>query len=310
MKLRNRDINVEPIVRKLKRAAVGKVNSLMPKRKKVEDPETESESKFDYDATMVKNPYAVANFAPDIFKYMKDREPIYQLPSSLKANIKEVDRASIVNWIIDRQEERSFTHETLYIAIRLFDIYLAGSPSMSVKMHKLVAGSSFLIASKFEEYRPISIASLEKLCGKKYTADDFKIMEREILKMARYDLGFPLAYSFLRRFSRVIGGDMKVLTLARLYLEIATHYSEWSLELPSKVAAACLTLAFDKIGFESDWATILEQYSAYSITELKEFSQDLNESMNDFKKTFPKCKAVIEKYSTEAFFGVADEFLA
>jgi len=305
MKLRNRDINVEPIVRKLKRTAVGKSNSFVAKRRKTEEPK----QTFDYDSTMLKNPYAVANFAPDIFKYMQGREAIYQTPNSLNANIKEANRASIVNWLVGCQEECSISHETLYIAIKLFDVYLAGNSTTRVKMHKLVAASSFLIASKFEEYSPIGIAWFENMCGNKYTKDDFKIMELEILKMARYDLGFPLAYSFLRRFALVIGADMKVLTLARFYLELAMHYSEWSLELPSKVAAACITLAFDKIGFESNWAPILEQYSTYPITELKELSQDLNESINYFKKTFPKCKAVIEKYSSEAFFEVADEFL-
>jgi len=300
MKLRNRDTNVEPSVQRVKRAATSKPVSPVIKRKKI---------KFDYDVKLLKNPNAVANFAPDIFKYMQSREPIYQLPACIKENISEEDRADFVNWIVNCQKSAEYSHETMYIAIRLFDIYVATHSSMDPEKFKLVAASSFWVASKFEEYSPVGITTLVNICQEKYEKSEFKSMEIDVLKTARYDLGFPLAYSFLRRYSRVIGTDLKTLTLARFYLEIATHYIGWSLESPSKMAAVSMVLALKKMDSKLDWEPILEHYSNHAMADLTDSVEKLANDVKNFKEEFPKCKTVISKYSDEAFFEVAKEFL-
>jgi hypothetical protein len=298
MKLRNRDINVEPNVQGVKRVALMDLSPQEIKR-----------AKFDYDEKLLTDPNAVANFAPDIFEYMKSRESVYRIPSSLKDNIVENNRALVVDWLIDCQDNYSYSHETLYTAIRLFDIFMATHPSHPIKKVQLVATSSFLIASKVEEYNPASVAALEKLCREEYTQNEIRAMEIETLKTIRYDLGFPLAYSFLRRYSQVIGADMKTLTLARFYLEIVTHYTEWSLQSPSKIAAGSMILALKKTNSELDWEPTLEHYSGYQMADLDTLVQKLEEDVTNFKANFPTCEMVILKYSEEAFYEVAKEFL-
>jgi len=327
MRLRNRDTNIDSNVKNLKRMAITKPDTPAAKRKDTSDPISKTsyskpmfidtgpkfsspKPKFTFDEKHLHDPIAVANFAQDIFQYLQSREPTYQLPGCLKENICDMNRAMVVDWLVECQENFSFDHETLYTAIRLFDIYIAASPLVGSEQLQLVAASSFLIATKVEDYNPISISTLEGMCPRWYKKSDFKTMEREILQAARCDLGFPLAYSFLRRYARVVGADMKLLTLARFYLEVSAHYVKWSLEPPSKVATLCLVLALEKTDCDLDWAPALEYYSNYPIADLVGLLLELDDSIACFKKTFPQCQVVISKYSSEDFFEVARDFLA
>jgi hypothetical protein len=310
--LRNRDLNVTQRTRTLKRAVVKQQKSPKTpaiKRKVYRSPK--ADPRFNFDQNYLKHPDAVSIFAPEIFAFMKHQEATYQLPDYLKSNrvITERHRALVVDWLVECQEAHGFVHETLYIAIRLFDIHLAKHPSTPVKKLQLVAASGFLIASKYEEYEAIRIKSLKSLCMDMYEESEFMAMEREVLRSAQCDLGFPLAYSFLRRYARVVGTDMKTITLARMYLELSIHYFKWALESPSKIAASVLILAITEIDHQIGWEAILEHYSEFSMEDLQATVKQLKSSITRFKTMFPKCTAVVSKYSDVAFFDVANEFL-
>jgi hypothetical protein len=79
-----------------------------------------------------------------------------------------------------------------------------------------------------------------------------------MLRAIGCDLGFPLSYSFLRRFARTLESvEMRTLTLARFILEISVHFFDHALELPSKLAAACLVLALKKSSpIQDDWVSL------------------------------------------------------
>jgi hypothetical protein len=55
-----------------------------------------------------------------------------------------------VDWLIECQQSYCYTHETLYISIRLFDMYMSKKPSTPVTEVQLVAGTALFVASKFE----------------------------------------------------------------------------------------------------------------------------------------------------------------
>lgn len=108
-----------------------------------------------------------------------------------------------------------------------------------------------------QEYEPVRITDLVSLCSNLYKKEEFIKMECEVLTSAGCDLGFPVSYSFLRRYSRVIQTTMRVMTLARFILEISLHYSEFVFLSPSKVAGAALILALEKYESSSDdWVSL------------------------------------------------------
>jgi cyclin B len=99
------------------------------------------------------------------------------------------------------------------------------------------------LSKKFKEQNHVLVGDLEVLCCHQYTRSHFFAMERNILQAVGCDLGFPLSYSFLRRFAQVTNIGTYLLTLARFILEISLHYYSNVLEFPSKLAAAAFVLA-------------------------------------------------------------------
>lgn len=76
-----------------------------------------------------------------------------------------------------------------------------------------------------------------------YERRDIIKMEIEILKTVKFDLGVPLSYTFLRRYSKCIRADMKFLTLARYILELSLQDYSFAPERDSLKACAALYLA-------------------------------------------------------------------
>ena len=58
-------------------------------------------------------------------------------------------RTILVDWLIEVQENFELFHETLYLAVKLVDLYLA-QKEVKREYLQLVGATSMLIASKFE----------------------------------------------------------------------------------------------------------------------------------------------------------------
>lgn len=60
-------------------------------------------------------------------------------------------RAQLVNWLVELQEHLELNHETLYLAVKLFDLFMDRStrivPSEELQ---LLASTALLIAAKFD----------------------------------------------------------------------------------------------------------------------------------------------------------------
>lgn len=88
-----------------------------------------------------------------------------------------------------------------------------------------------------------------------YERRDIIKMEIEILKTVKFDLGVPLSYTFLRRYSKCIRADMKFLTLARYILELSLQDYSFAPERDSLKACAALYLAMKMaVSYESQHA--------------------------------------------------------
>ena len=59
-------------------------------------------------------------------------------------------RAILVDWLVEVQENFELFHETLYLAVRLVDLYLSRNSAVKREYLQLVGATAMLIASKFE----------------------------------------------------------------------------------------------------------------------------------------------------------------
>lgn len=243
-----------------------------------------------------------SEYAPDVFHYMRQREIHFAVQPylSLQPDITASMRTILVDWLIEVQENFELFHETLYLAVKLVDLYLARK-EVKREYLQLVGATCMLISSKFEELSPPLVDDFLYLCDDAYTHEDLLKMERDILRALSYDINIPVAYRFLRRLARAAEANMETHTLARYISESTLQESQFIDLKPSLVAAAAMYLALRmrKLG---GWTATLQHYSGYSVEELL----PLVERFNTLLQTpLGQTTTVRSKYSHEVFFKVA-----
>jgi len=259
---------------------------------------------IDFDLETLGDPAQHAEYAFETFQYYKDREAQFRVPSYISAQneITEAMRGILVDWLVEVQESFELNHETLYTAVKLTDLYLSKKQVKKEDL-QLVGATACLIASKVDERIPPMVDDFMYVCDDAYQRDQIMRMERKMLSVIGFDLGFSLSYRFLRRFGRVCKVTMPVLTLGRYILESSLLEYNLNVELSeSKLAAATLILAF-KIKCIEGWKETLEYYSGHKVEELEPIVNSLFTMLK--KPAKENLKTVRSKYSHKVFHEVA-----
>ncbi|XP_045513145.1 G2/mitotic-specific cyclin-B3 isoform X3 [Pieris brassicae] len=266
---------------------------------------------IDFDKENWNDPYQVSCYAMDIFNYLQSREPLFPIDDYL-TRIKGITawmRALLVDWMVEVQESFELNHETLYLAVKLVDLFLTRSTrKLPEREHlnkeelQLLGASALFIASKFDERIPPLVDDFLYICDGAYTLNQLIKMEIKIVKTIDFDLGIPLSYRFLRRYARCARVSMPTLTLARFILEqCLLEYSLVSLS-DSKMAAAALYVAL-RMKNVSEWTPTLQHYTGYALSEILPIALLQNAVLH--KKPKSAISTVRNKYSHSIFFEVA-----
>ncbi|XP_052903426.1 G2/mitotic-specific cyclin-B3 isoform X2 [Anopheles moucheti] len=256
----------------------------------------------DYDLCYWNDIYQVSEYAQDIFDYLQEREPAYDIPDYMgrQKHLTKRMRALLVDWMIEIQETFELNHETLYLAVKILDTYLS-RVTISHEVLQLVGIASMLIASKYDERLPPTVDDFVYFCDGAYDRADLLKMERTVFRTIEYDLGYPLSYRFLRRYARVNRIPMMTLTLARYILETGLIDYNTVVVRDSKLACAALFIARRMLD-QPGWNETLEYYSCYKVDQFKDAIVLLNNGMSS--RQYP-LDTVRNKYSHELFFEVA-----
>ncbi|XP_011802128.1 PREDICTED: G2/mitotic-specific cyclin-B3 [Colobus angolensis palliatus] len=241
-------------------------------------------------------------YAKEIFSYMKEREEQFILTDYMNEQIEITSdmRAILVDWLVEVQVSFEMTHETLYLAVKLVDLYLMKAVCKKDKL-QLLGAAAFMIAAKFEEHNPPCVDDFVYICDDNYQRYEMLNMEVNILNVLKFDISIPVAYHFLRRYARCIHTNMKTLTLSRYICEMTLQEYNYVQEKASKLAAASLLLALYMKKLEY-WVPFLEYYSGYSISELHPLVRQLNKLLTF--SSYDSLKTVYYKYSHPVFFEV------
>lgn len=111
-------------------------------------------------------------------------------------------RSLLVDWMVEVQESFELNHETLYLGVKLVDLYLSRI-TVGKETLQLVGAGAMLIASKYDERMPPLMDDFLYICDGAYTRRELIRMEINILKTCNFELGIPISYRFLRRYARV-----------------------------------------------------------------------------------------------------------
>ncbi|XP_069842198.1 G2/mitotic-specific cyclin-B3 [Dendropsophus ebraccatus] len=257
----------------------------------------------DIDKDSLDDPFSSSEYAMDIFAYMREREEKFVLSNYMESqgDISKEMRAILVDWMVEVQENFELNHETLYLAVKLVDHYLAVSVITREKL-QLIGSTAVLIASKFEERCPPCLDDFLYICDDAYKREELVAMEMDILQKLNFDINIPVPYRFLRRFGKCAHASMETLTLARYICELTLQDYDFVQESASKMAASCLLLAL-KMKELGGWTTTLQHYSGYQAMDLLPLVKRLNFLL--ICQPNEKLKAVRSKYSHRVFFEVA-----
>ncbi|XP_053554954.1 G2/mitotic-specific cyclin-B3 [Bombina bombina] len=309
---KNNEVNLRKTIKKITAeqldSELGKVETIKPEVQKSlprEQPKRPSlpPGVEDIDTESAEDPFASSEYASEIFGYMQKREEKFLLPNyiEMQTDISKEMRAILVDWMVEVQENFELNHETLYLAVKMVDHYLAVSVAMREKL-QLIGSTAVLIASKFEERCPPCVDDFLYICDDAYKREELISTEMDILRKLNFDINIPIPYRFLRRFAKCAHSNMETLTLARYICELTLQEYDFVQESASKMAASCLLLAL-KMKDLGGWTPTLQHYSGYEVTDLVPLIKRLN-----FLLTYQsneKLKAVKNKYSHRVFFEVA-----
>ncbi|ODM98034.1 G2/mitotic-specific cyclin-B3 [Orchesella cincta] len=257
----------------------------------------------DFDEEAGDDPFQVGLYATDIFAYYKRREVRFPVKKYLEKQVElnKNMRSILVDWMVEVQESFEMNHETLYLAVKLVDLFLGRTLVKRDKL-QLVGTTALYIAAKYDERCPPVIDDFCYICDDAYSQKDVIQMEEKLLKTLKFDIGMPLSYRFLRRYARVAKLDMETLTLARFILEMSLMDYDFIDGLDSMMAASALLLALKILKVENPWTPTLKYYSTYSTEDLF----DLTHRLYDFlRKPQAHLKTIRSKYSHKVFYEVA-----
>ncbi|XP_014615109.1 PREDICTED: G2/mitotic-specific cyclin-B3 [Polistes canadensis] len=258
---------------------------------------------WDFDIENWLDPFQVSQYAMDIFNYLKDRESLFPIGDYMEKQVclSRWMRSLLVDWMVEVQESFELNHETLYLAVKLVDLYLT-KVTIGTETLQLLGASSLFIASKYDERIPPMVEDFLYICDGAYSQGELIKMEISVLKVVDFDLGIPLSYRFLRRYARCGKVSMPTLTLARYILEYSLmDYSAIRFS-DSKLAASALLLAFQMKDL-GGWTPTLEYYSGYKVDEIRNIVYVLNEGLH--RKHKEALVTIRNKYSHKIFFEVA-----
>ncbi|XP_046825541.1 G2/mitotic-specific cyclin-B3 [Vespa crabro] len=258
---------------------------------------------WDFDAENWLDPFQVSQYATDIFNYLKERECLFPIGDYMDKQVclSRWMRSLLVDWMVEVQESFELNHETLYLAVKLVDLYLT-KVTVGTETLQLLGASSLFIASKYDERIPPMVEDFLYICDGAYTQRDLIKMEISVLKVIDFDLGIPLSYRFLRRYARCAKVSMPTLTLARYILEYSLMDYSTIRYSDSKMAASALLLALQMKDL-GGWTPTLEYYSGYKVDDIRDIVRVLNEGLH--RKHKEALVTIYNKYSHKIFFEVA-----
>ncbi|KAG0693501.1 G2/mitotic-specific cyclin-B3 [Chionoecetes opilio] len=277
-----------------------------PVQKEEEEEDTKKdlpEGVEDFDLEMKEDPTAVADYAHNIFKYYQEREKKFVIVKYIdkQPDVMRSMRAILVDWMVEVQESFELNHETLYLGVKILDLYLTRIVIKRDSL-QLVGSTALFIACKFDERTPPYVDDFLYICDDAYNRKELLAMEIKILKKIDYDLGVPLSYRFLRRYARCAKVGMEDLTFTRYILEMSLMDYDLIDSSDSALAAAALMLSRCIKG-QPSWTPTLEYYSGYKVEDIYHLTQTLHSMMCQPPKEH--LNTIRNKYSHKVFYEVA-----
>ncbi|KAH8650261.1 cyclin-like protein [Tricladium varicosporioides] len=256
-------------------------------------------------------------YKSEIFEYMRELQD-EMLPDPNYMTIKQRDtglnwemRSQLIRWIIKVHSRFNLRLEILFLTINYIDRFLSLKEVSSNRL-QLAGAVALSIATKYENGSRVTMKSLQKLCGGRYKAEDFRKAEIYMLDKLQYKLGWPGPLIFLGRINEVdereSRRESRTRILAKYLLKAILPDERFVPEPPSITAAAGYCLARYMLGV-SEWTPLHVRISGYYYSELYALMVAILEWLNQshvFEKGQEIDIFVMQKL--ESGFAIKDQY--
>ncbi|KAJ4295759.1 G2/mitotic-specific cyclin [Collariella sp. IMI 366227] len=215
------------------------------------------------------DPLMVAEYANDIFEYLRDLETT-SMPNpqymSHQDDLEWKTRGILIDWLVEVHLRFHLLPETLFLAVNIVDRFLS-EKVVQLDRLQLVGITAMFIASKYEEVLSPHIANFRHIADDGFTEAEILSAERFVLATLNYDLSYPNPMNFLRRISKADNYDIQSRTIGKYLMEISLLDHRLMAYRPSHIAAAAMYLS-RLILDRGEWDDTLEYYAGYSEEEI------------------------------------------
>lgn len=145
------DIKIEPVIETDEGSQDGELLTAVTLSNDIPDTVLPDNVLWDFDGENWLDHLQVSTYAMDIFQYLKDRECLFSIMNYMERQVclSPWMRAMLVDWMVEVQESFELNHETLYLAVKLVDLYLT-KITVGKETLQLLGAASFFIASKYD----------------------------------------------------------------------------------------------------------------------------------------------------------------
>jgi len=226
---------------------------------------------------------------------------IFKNQDSTQINVKH--RAVVIEWLSYIVHYFSQSNETLFMSINIMDRYIS-KKRITLNIYQLVAISSYLIASKYEDTFTPSIDDLIYISKNIYNHNDITAMEKDILDTLNFDIFSVSSYQFFSSFYLISNINNKILfCLGHLILEICLLNIEIMSCEQSLLAIGSLLIAKKSLEIKGDLPNINIIYN-YNENDIKEIQKKIVLFLNKIVYSDKNC-LILEKFEKKKYLSVS-----
>lgn len=224
----------------------------------------------DLDTEDFDDPLMVAEYATEIFEYLRDLE-VNSIPNpeymAHQDDLEWKTRAILVDWLIEVHTRFHLLPETLFLAVNIIDRFLS-EKVVQLDRLQLVGITAMFVASKYEEVLSPHVENFRRIADDGFSEAEILSAERFVLSTLNYDLSYPNPMNFLRRVSKADNYDIQSRTIGKYLMEISLLDYRFMSFRPSNVAAGAMYLARMMLD-RGEWDKTLAFYAGYTEEELE-----------------------------------------
>lgn len=199
----------------------------------------------DLDSEDLEDPLMVAEYANEIFEYLRDLE-VKSIPNpdymDHQDDLEWKTRGILVDWLVEVHTRFHLLPETLFLAVNIIDRFLSAKVVQLDRL-QLVGITAMFIASKYEEVLSPHVENFKRIADDGFSEAEILSAERFVLSTLNYDLSYPNPMNFLRRVSKADNYDIQSRTIGKYLMEISLLDHRFMQYRPSHVAAGAMYLA-------------------------------------------------------------------